>query len=83
MMKEHRNVDSVLIGMTGQFAAKQGLSVRVYNDDTRKTMNEDARMSAHDETRVSLVAIERGTNATGGEEKGGAFGEALAHSVWG
>lgn len=76
----HRKSDCVLIGMTGQFAAKQSSTVLVHDDNTYDTMNgeyDGAWMSAHDGTRVSVIASERGTNATRGEGKdGGAFGEA-------
>jgi hypothetical protein len=82
MMGQHRKLDGVLLGTRGQSGAMQSLSVWVYNDSTCKTMNVDydydARMSAYDGTRASLVAFERGgANAIRGEEKDGAFGEAL------
>jgi hypothetical protein len=81
MMMGHKKLDGVSIGMTGQFAAMRSLPVWVYDDSTCKAMNadyDDAWMSAHDGTRVSLFAFGRGTNATRGEEKGGrAFDEAL------
>ena len=71
-----------MIGTMGQVAAVQGLSVWVYiHDDSKcETWNvnyDDAWMSAYDGVHASRVALEGGTNATEGEEKGEAFDGAL------